>query len=94
MRTAEKWQKELAGETSLESIRAIQADAILGAIDAAQRVSGRQAIIAALAVLAADTLSPNDAGEGRVVASPQAVGCGSPGSGKDPGKKVENSCVH
>jgi hypothetical protein len=28
MKTAQEWQDELAGETSLESIRAIQADAM------------------------------------------------------------------
>ncbi len=28
MRTAEQWQEELAGETSVESIRAIQEDAL------------------------------------------------------------------
>jgi len=63
MRTAEKWQEELAGETSLESIRTIQADAILGALGVAQRVRGRQEIIAALAELATDTLSPNASGQ-------------------------------
>ena len=31
MKTAQKWQEELAGETSIESIKAIQADALLHA---------------------------------------------------------------
>jgi hypothetical protein len=28
MKTAQEWQKELSGETSIEAIRAIQADAL------------------------------------------------------------------
>lgn len=32
MKTAEEWQEHYAGETSLESIRTIQADALLHAL--------------------------------------------------------------
>lgn len=53
MKSADRWQVELNGETSVESIRAIQADAMLSVIELLDKRLTRKELVAAVAEMAA-----------------------------------------